>query len=126
VRGRRRPAAPAVRHGHLAEQLRRPRLHEGLGPAGAGFGREISLSRLLADIEAGRRSDDIKAIKKALNRELGAGLKGGGRFGTKTRAAYSQWQQKLGFAGSVARVGSNADGQPGADSLERLGFLVVA
>jgi hypothetical protein len=100
--------------------------HEGLGPAGAGFGREISLSRLLADIDAGRRSDDITAIKRALNRELGTGLKRGGRFGNKTRAAYSQWQQKIGLSGSVARVGSNADGLPGADSLERLGFLVVA
>ena len=99
---------------------------EGFGPAGHGFGRQISLSALLADISAGRSSDDIVAIQKALNREVGADLMGTGFYGPRTTAFYSEWQRKLGFVGSVELIGSNADGTPGTESLEKLGFMVVA
>ena len=98
----------------------------GLGPPTKGFGREIDFSNLLADIAAGRTSQDIVAIQKALNREVGADLQGLGVYGPRTKNFYSRWQHKLGFKGSVAQPGSDADGRPGPESLRKLGFKVVA
>ncbi len=98
---------------------------EGLGPKSHGFGRQVSLSELLGDIRAGRTSQDISRIQKALNREVGADLMGTGLFGPRTTGFYSDWQHKLGFTGSVSQPGSDADGMPGGDSLAKLGFAVI-
>lgn len=42
-----------------------------------------------------------------------------GHFGTQTVAAYSKWQQRLGYRGT--KPGQAADGIPGRTSLVRLG-----
>lgn len=62
-------------------------------------------------------ADDVKVVEDALRR---AGLLSGvyakdGSFGSKTIAAYSQWQKRLGYRGK------DADGIPGLTSLKELG-----
>ena len=86
----------------------------------------IDLSKLLADIKAGRKTTEIIAIQKALNKKVGSKLEGLGIFGPKTKNAFSMWQRALGFHGDVNHPGSDADGIPGEFSLEKLGFRVVS
>lgn len=56
-----------------------------------------------------------KIVQRGLNAELGARLLVDGLFGPHTKAAYRQWQLKLGL------VGNDADGIPGPFSLGKLG-----
>jgi peptidoglycan hydrolase-like protein with peptidoglycan-binding domain len=44
---------------------------------------------------------------------------GPGVWGDLTKAAYSRWQRSLGFSGSPAQPGSDADGLPGVTSMSR-------
>lgn len=69
--------------------------------------------------------DPIRLVEAALVREgLLSNKYQDGHAGTVTRAAYSKWQQRLGYKGT------DANGIPGKSSLERLGikygFRVVA
>ncbi|MFI5697882.1 peptidoglycan-binding protein [Kribbella sp. NPDC051586] len=43
-----------------------------------------------------------------------------GVWGTGDLKSYSGWQQKLGFHGSVAQSGSDADGIPGQETWDKL------
>ena len=95
-------------------------------PVGAPPPMTIDLSDLLGDIKAGRKTDKIVAIQKALNKKVGSKLQGLGIYGPKTKNAYSSFQHMLGFHGDVNHPGSDADGIPGKDSLQKLGFRVVS
>lgn len=70
----------------------------------------------------------VKVVQDALNQEFG-GVVVDGDYGDQTREAYSKWQRKLGYSGSVSQPGSGADGNPGPTSMSRLaakyGFLVT-
>jgi peptidoglycan hydrolase-like protein with peptidoglycan-binding domain len=70
----------------------------------------------------------VRVVQDALNKEFG-GVVVDGVFGDQTREAYSKWQKKLGYSGSVSQPGSGADGNPGLTSLQRLaakyGFELV-
>jgi hypothetical protein len=61
--------------------------------------------------------DDVKIVEMALAEEhlLDRKYASDGSFGTATKAAYAQWQRKLGYSGK------DADGIPGHDSLAKLG-----
>jgi hypothetical protein len=76
----------------------------------------VDLSKLLADIDAGRVTDDIGAIKRALNKKLGTNLHSDLPWGPDTKDAYARWRQKLGY---------KPIGIPGTYTLQRLGFRVV-
>lgn len=62
-------------------------------------------------------ADDVRMVETALRAEgtLPKKYASDGSFGTATRKAYRQWQQKLGYSGR------DADGIPGKDSLTKLG-----
>ncbi|MET8880552.1 CHAP domain-containing protein [Streptomyces rubiginosohelvolus] len=65
----------------------------------------------------------VKLVEKALKAEgyLASRYASDGSYGTTTLEAMSKWQKSLGYKGSVAQVGSDADGRPGLTSLTRLG-----
>ncbi|MGW2591670.1 CHAP domain-containing protein [Streptomyces sp. NPDC001515] len=65
----------------------------------------------------------VKIVEAALRAEglLSAKYASDGSYGTTTLEAMSKWQRRLGYTGSVSRVGSSADGRPGLASLTRLG-----
>ncbi|WP_369183337.1 peptidoglycan-binding protein [Streptomyces sp. Y1] len=87
-------------------------------------GRTVSLAHLIAAAQAdppaeqGHRTygPEVQVVEQALADE---GLLEqqwvDGSFGTRTVSAYSGWQQRCGYSGS------DADGIPGHDSLQRLG-----
>jgi hypothetical protein len=64
-------------------------------------------------------SNDTRQVQRALNREYGLHLRTDGIVDEATVAAYKAHQEKL-FG-----VGPDADGIPGRESLEALGFQVV-
>jgi hypothetical protein len=69
-----------------------------------------------------RKRAGVKRIQRALNKRLGTSLKVDGQYGMGTRAAYANWQRRLGYHGK------HANGVPGLDSLTKLGtkrFRVV-
>lgn len=72
-------------------------------------------------IGPGTQNDDNKIVQTALNREFG-GVIVDGDWGNQTSAAYTRWQNKIGF------TGADADGAPGRQSLTQLaakyGFTV--
>lgn len=65
----------------------------------------------------------VRIVEAALKAEglLPAKYASDGSYGTTTLEAMSAWQRLLGYKGSVAQVGSAADGRPGLASLTRLG-----
>lgn len=71
----------------------------------------------------GRRSNDIKQVKLALQKKglLKPGKSGkfNNVWGYSTREAYSKWQKSLGYKGH------DANGIPGRTSLQKLGFRVI-
>lgn len=78
----------------------------------------------VAKVQPGKTNSQVGLVQKALKAQ---GIDPGpidGAFGPQTRAAYSQWQHRLGFSGK------DADGKPGIKSLTALGnryhFLVIA
>lgn len=57
----------------------------------------------------------IKMIQRALNDKVDAGLLVDGLWKPADRAAYAEWQRRLGYSGG------DADGRPGRTSLKKLG-----
>lgn len=62
-------------------------------------------------------NNSAKWVQTELNRQVGAKLAVDGVFGPVSRTAYSKWQKLLGYSGAAA------DGNPGFDSLTKLGAL---
>lgn len=75
----------------------------------------------LSRVKPGKRNIDVLRIKRRLQRRgyINKDAKLTNFFGGGLRAAYSKFQRDLGYKGD------DADGLPGKDSLERLGFRVV-
>lgn len=71
---------------------------------------------LLANVGVGKTNDDVRTVQKALIAQ-GHSLLGGadGVFGNETKAAYATEQRTQGFKGT------DADGNPGCQSLTELG-----
>lgn len=73
----------------------------------------------LRKVKPGKRNRHVRRVQKRLNKRLAGGnLPVTGYFGEMTRKKYSDWQRKLGYEGKAA------NGIPGRNSLERLGFRV--
>lgn len=95
---------------------------------------DFSLLRTAALTDPGRRDTrvsypGVRIVEVALiNEGLLAKAYGDGHYGLATIAAYSRWQERLGFRGR--RPGQPADGVPGLQTLtplaDRHGFDVVA
>ncbi|MCY1074544.1 peptidoglycan DD-metalloendopeptidase family protein [Archangium lansingense] len=70
----------------------------------------------LVNIRPGKRNGDVLIVQKALAAAVGLDYSSApGFFGSRTRAAYTKWQQSLGLRGA------DADGVPGTKSLKALG-----
>jgi hypothetical protein len=70
----------------------------------------------LKKVQYGNSNDDVLVVQKALKKEVGLDYSSApGTFGDRTKAAYAKFQRSLGYNGQ------DADGQPGATSLARLG-----
>lgn len=73
----------------------------------------------LSHLQPGKRNKSVLRVKRRLDRK---GLFRGvlnDYFGKGLQNSYKRWQQKLGYEGA------DADGIPGRESLQRLGFRVV-
>ncbi|OQD57394.1 hypothetical protein BM536_005430 [Streptomyces phaeoluteigriseus] len=77
-------------------------------------GSEVTV--VLANVQVGKTNDDVRTVQEALIAQ-GHSLVGGadGVFGNQTKAAYAAEQRAQGFKGT------NADGNPGCQSLTELG-----
>lgn len=78
----------------------------------------VRLSRLVP----GKRNGDVRLVKRRLERR---GYYNGSKetnnyFDKRLSKAYAAWQRHLGYSGT------NADGLPGKESLQKLGFRVKA
>lgn len=78
----------------------------------------------VANVQPGKSGSQVLIVQKCLAKAVGLNYSSGpGVFGPRTKAAYAQWQRKLGYAGS------DANGVPGKASLSalgaRYGFRVV-
>lgn len=69
-------------------------------------------------LKPGKRNLDVLLVKRALKREGMFDGKMNKYFGVGMRKAYSRWQESLGY------TGRGANGIPGKESLEALGFTV--
>ncbi|WP_454320763.1 peptidoglycan-binding domain-containing protein [Streptomyces phaeoluteigriseus] len=78
-------------------------------------GNEVTVV-VLANVQFGETNDDVRTVQEALIAQ-GHSLVGGadGDFGNQTKAAYAAEQRAQGFKGT------NADGNPGCQSLTELG-----
>lgn len=75
----------------------------------------------VANVQPGQKNSEVKLVQQALiarGFRISAGATS--YFGDQTKAAYAAFQRSLGYSGA------DADGHPGATSLKRLGFTVVA
>lgn len=77
----------------------------------------------LSGLVYGATNEDIKVVQSALVDVVGAQLDVNGTFEARTKAAYTLWQNRLGYNGK------DADGIPGKKSItelgKRYGFTVV-
>lgn len=74
----------------------------------------------LSDFRVGKKSLSARRVKRALNRKFPHGdrLPTNRTWGKDAKAKYARWQKRLGY------TGRNANGVPGRESLEKLGFRV--
>lgn len=75
----------------------------------------VRLSRL----EPGKRNVDVLRVKKHLNRRGFFNGELNNYYGVGFTNAYKRWQKHLGYEGK------DADGVPGKNSLQKLGFIVL-
>lgn len=75
----------------------------------------VHLSRL----QPGKRNTDVVLLKKRLRKKGFFEGSNGKFFGKNLQKAYAQYQRSLGFKGA------DADGVPGQNTLQKLGFRVV-
>lgn len=74
----------------------------------------------LKNLKPGLRNDDVLQVKRALHHKGYSGfLVNSKKFGAGTRRAYAKYQRRLGYSGA------DANGIPGRNSLQKLGFRVV-
>jgi hypothetical protein len=74
----------------------------------------------LRNLKPGKRNDDVLKVKRVLHRKgYGGFLVNSKKFGFGLKRAYAKYQRRLGYSGS------DANGVPGRNSLQKLGFKVI-
>ncbi|MFD8117106.1 CHAP domain-containing protein [Streptomyces microflavus] len=80
----------------------------------------VPVSVYYEDLGPGGKPEANLVIQKFLAKENGLDYSSGpGVWGPKTMDSYSKFQKTLGFTGSPAQPGSDADGRPGVTSMTR-------
>lgn len=74
----------------------------------------------LSNLKPRNRAHDVIQVKRRLRKKgIHSGLVTSNYFGIGLRRGYKAWQKRLGY------TGADADGIPGRESLEKLGFNVL-